>query len=182
MANFFDTSIEFLKGIGPQRAALLKKELSIHTYGDLIQRYPFRYEDRTRFYTIKEVNETMPHVQIKGKILRFEMIGGGRKKRLVAYFEDATGELELVWFQGINWVLDKVKPGVEYIIFGKPNQYGRSISIAHPEVEPVTAAKEKKGFLQPVYPLTEKLRSKYLDNRFLVKVQRELLKLSINYK
>ncbi|MEP2670889.1 MAG: ATP-dependent DNA helicase RecG [Cyclobacteriaceae bacterium] len=181
MATFFDTSIEFLKGVGPQRAVLLQKELKIFTYGDLIQQYPFRYEDRTKFYTISEVNETMPHVQIKGKILRFEMIGGGRKKRLVGYFEDPTGELELVWFQGINWILNKIKPGIEYIIFGKPNRYGRTISIAHPEVEPVTISKEKKGFLQPVYPLTEKLRSKYLDNKFLVKLQRELLTVAINH-
>ena len=123
----------------------------------------------------------MPHVQIKGKILRFEMIGGGRKKRLVAYFEDPTGELELVWFQGINWVLSKIKPGIEYIIFGKPNRYGRTISIAHPEVEPVTINKEKKGFLQPVYPLTERLRSKYVDNKFLVKLQKELLTMAINH-
>lgn len=181
LANFFDTSIEFLKGVGPQRATLLQKELKIFTYGDLIQQYPFRYEDRTKFYTISEVNETMPHVQIKGKILRFEMIGGGRKKRLVAYFKDPTGELVLVWFQGMNWVLSKIKPGIEYIIFGKPNRYGRTISIAHPEVEPITANKENKGFLQPVYPLTERLRSKYVDNKFLVKVQRELLTIAINH-
>lgn len=181
MANFFDTSIEFLKGVGPQRAVLLQKELKSFTYGDLIQQYPFRYEDRTQFYTVKEVNETMPHVQIKGKILRFEMIGRGRKKRLVANFKDSTGELELVWFQGINWVLNKIKPGIEYIIFGKPNRYGRTISIAHPEVEPVTINKEKKGFLQPVYPLTERLRSKYVDNKFLVKLQRELLTVAVNH-
>jgi len=181
LANFFDTSIEFLKGVGPQRATLLQKELKLFTYGDLIQQYPFRYEDRTKFYEIKEVSEAMPHVQIKGKILRFEMIGGGRKKRLVAHFEDGTGKLELVWFQGINWILDKIKPGIEYIVFGKPNRFGRTISIAHPEVEPVTISKEKKGFLQPVYPLTEKLRSKYLDNRFLVKLQRELLTMAINH-
>ena len=181
MANFFDTSIEFLKGVGPQRATLLQKELKLFTYGDLIQQYPFRYEDRTKFYEIKGVSEAMPHVQIKGKILRFEMIGGGRKKRLVAHFEDGTGKLELVWFQGINWILDKIKPGIEYIVFGKPNRFGRTISIAHPEVEPVTISKEKKGFLQPVYPLTEKLRSKYLDNRFLVKLQRELLTMAINH-
>ncbi|MBX2941093.1 MAG: ATP-dependent DNA helicase RecG [Cyclobacteriaceae bacterium] len=181
MASFFDTSIEFLNGVGPQRAVLLQKELKIFTYGDLIQQYPFRYEDRTKFYTIEEVNETMPHVQIKGKILRFEMIGGGRKKRLVAYFQDPTGELELVWFQGINWILDKIKPGIEYVVFGKPNRFGRTISIAHPEVEPVTTNKEKKGFLQPVYPLTERLRSKYLDNKFLVKLQRELLTIAVNH-
>ncbi|MEQ8304414.1 MAG: ATP-dependent DNA helicase RecG [Cyclobacteriaceae bacterium] len=181
MANFFDTSIEFLKGVGPQRAALLQKELRMHTFGDLIQQYPFRYEDRTKFYTIKEVNETMPHVQIKGKILRFEMIAGGRKKRLVAHFKDETGELELVWFQGINWIVDKIKPGFPYVIFGKPNRYGRKISIAHPEIEPQTEASEKKGYLQPVYPLSEKLRSRYLDNKFLVKIHKDLLTAAVNH-
>lgn len=181
MTNYFDTSIEFLKGVGPQRAALLQKELRIFTFGDLIQHYPFRYEDRTKFYSIREINETMPHVQIKGKILRFEMMGGGRKKRLVAYFEDATGELELVWFQGINWVLDKIKPGIEYVVFGKPNRFGKTISIAHPEIEPVTQAKEEKGFLQPVYPLSEKLRNKYLDNRFLIKIQKDLLGVAVGH-
>ncbi len=180
-SKYFSTSIEYLKGVGPQRAALLKKELNIHTFGDLIQHYPFRYEDRTKFYTVKEVNESMPHVQIKGKILRFEMIGGGRKKRLVAYFEDPTGELELVWFQGATWILDKVKPGIEYVAFGKPNRYGRSISIAHPELEPASTFTTEKGYLQPVYPLSEKLRNKYLDNRFLLKIIKELLPLAIGH-
>ena len=131
---FFDTSIEFLKGVGPQRAALLQKELKIFTFGDLIQHYPFRYEDRTKFYTIHEMNELMPHVQVKGRITKMELIGGGFKKRLVGHFKDGTGELELVWFQAIQWTLEKIKPGVDYVIFGKPNRYGNKISIAHPEI------------------------------------------------
>src|ERR671913_88006 len=99
MAGFFTTKIEFLKGVGPQRAALLNKELNIFTFGDLIQHYPFRYEDRTKFYKVREANESMPFIQLRGKILRFEMIGGPRAKRLVGYFADDSGELELVWFQ-----------------------------------------------------------------------------------
>ena len=111
--SFFDTSLEFLKGVGPQRAALLQKELKLFTFGDLIQHYPFRYEDRTRFYSISEVNESMHFVQIKGKITDIELIGDKHKKRLVAYFADEGGEIELVWFQGINskWLMDGLKPG-----------------------------------------------------------------------
>src|SRR5262245_40683017 len=106
MTTYFDTSIEFLKGVGPQRAALLNKELSIFTFGDLIQYYPFRYEDRTRFYQVNELNEDIPFVQLKGMITKMEVIGVGGKKRLTAIFKDETGAIELVWFQGINWLLD----------------------------------------------------------------------------
>ncbi|MBK5277241.1 MAG: ATP-dependent DNA helicase RecG, partial [Bacteroidia bacterium] len=183
MANFFDTSIEFLKGVGPQRAALLQKELNLFTFGDLIQYYPFRFEDRTKFYTVKEVNETMPFVQIKGKINNMGIVGGGFKKRLVASFTDGTGDLELVWFQGINWTLEKIKPGIDYIIFGKPNRFGRTLSIAHPEIEPITLKSEKGGFparpaggLQPVYSLTEKLKTRHLDSKFISKLQQEILR------
>lgn len=176
MANFFDTSLEFLKGVGPQRAALLQKELKLFTFGDLLQHYPFRYEDRTKFYSIADVNELMPHVQIKGKITDFEFIGGGKHKRLVGYFEDSTGGIELVWFQGIQWITQKIKPGVEYVVFGKPNRFGKTISIAHPEVDPVTEKTSKGGYLQPVYPLSDKLRNKYIDNKFILKLQQEILR------
>jgi ATP-dependent DNA helicase RecG len=179
MSSFFDTKIEFLKGVGPQRAALLNKELNIFTFGDLIQHYPFRYEDRTKFYKVREANELMPYIQMKGKILRFEMIGGQRAKRLVGYFADDSGELELVWFQGIKWTVEKLKPGVEYIVFGKPNRYGRTISIAHPEVEPVTESGEAKTFLQPIYPLSEKLRTKHLDSKLISKLTQELMKIAV---
>lgn len=176
MASFFDTSIEFLKGVGPQRAALLQKELKIFTFGDLIQYYPFRHEDRTQFFKINQVNDLMPHVQVKGKITDFEFIGGGFKKRLVGHFTDGTGELELVWFQGIPWVTKKIQPNVEYVVFGKPNRYGKVLSIAHPEIEPLTAKNEKGGFLQPVYPVTEKLKARYIDSKFIGKLQQEILR------
>jgi len=176
LANFFDTSIEFLKGVGPQRAALLQKELRMFTFGDLIQYFPFRHEDRTKFYSISEVNETMPYVQVKGKIVKMELIGGGFKKRLVGQFKDPTGELELVWFQGIPWTLDKIKPGIDYVVFGKPNRYGKKISIAHPEIDLVSAKSDRGGFLQPVYPITEKLRARHLDSKFISKLQQEILK------
>jgi ATP-dependent DNA helicase RecG len=181
MASFFDTSIEFLKGVGPQRAALLQKELKLFTFGDLIQYYPFRHEDRTQFYKVNEVNELMPHVQVKGKITDFEFIGGGFKKRLVGHFTDGTGELELVWFQGISWVTKKIQPNVEYVVFGKPNRYGKTLSIAHPEIEPLTTKNERGGFLQPVYPVTEKLKARYIDSKFIAKLQQEIVQTAQNH-
>ncbi len=178
MASFFDTSIEFLKGVGPQRAALLQQELKIFTFGDLLQHYPFRYEDRTKFYSIKEVTEEMPYVQIVGKITRMEIVGGGFKKRLVGQFTDGTGTVELVWFQAVQWVLQKIKPGTEYVVFGKPNRFGKNLTIAHPEVEPLTMAGDKTGYLQPVYPLSEKLRTRRIDNKVISKLQEEVLRMA----
>jgi ATP-dependent DNA helicase RecG len=178
LRGFFETPVEYLKGVGPQRSALLNKELSIFTFGDLIQYYPFRYEDRTKFYAIRELNEEMPYVQIKGSVIKKEMIGVGAKKRLVAQFKDDTGTIELVWFQGIKWMLEKVKPGIEYVVFGKPALYGKKFSIAHPEIEPITSGNEKGGYLHPVYPLTEKLRTRHIDSKTISKLQQELLVLA----
>jgi ATP-dependent DNA helicase RecG len=176
--RFFDTPVEYLKGVGPQRAALLNKELSIFTFGDLLQHYPFRYEDRTRFYKVAELTEEMPAVQLAVKVTGKEFMGGGKKRRLVAYAEDETGMIELVWFQGIRWVQEKIKAGVSYVVFGSPLRYGKKFSMAHPEFEPQTQSNTKAGYLQPVYPLTEKLRSKYLDSKAISKLQRELLVLA----
>jgi ATP-dependent DNA helicase RecG len=175
MSAFFDTSIEYLKGVGPQRAALLNKELHIFTYGDLIQHYPFRYEDRTRFYTISQIHADMPLVQLKGKITGKELIGSGPKKRMVCYFEDGTGQIELVWFQGISWIAEKINTGTEYIVFGKPNKYGNHFSIAHPEVDIISAAAEKSRVLQPVYSITERLRMRRIDSKVLSKMIHDLL-------
>lgn len=178
MAGFFETPVEYLKGVGPQRSALLNKELNIFTFGDLIQYYPFRYEDRTKFYSINTLNDEMQFVQIKGTVTKKEIIGVGAKKRLVAHFKDETGTIELVWFQGIKWMLEKVKPGIEYIVFGKPALFGKKFNIAHPEIEVINPQNEKGGYLQPVYPLTEKLRSRYIDSKAISKLLQELLILS----
>lgn len=138
--------------------------------------YPFRYEDRTRFYKISEIDENLPYVQITGKLGTFSHAGTGPKKRLVALFEDATGGIELVWFQGIRWTMEKLQPGVEYVLFGKPARYGRKITVAHPELEPVAEAGKKGNFLQPVYHVTEKLRARYLDSKFISRLQLEVLR------
>lgn len=176
MSSFFDTSIEFLKGVGPQRAALLQKELKIFSFGDLIQHYPFRYEDRTKFYFIREVNDEMQYVQIKGKFTDFEIVGTRGKKRLIGYFTDGKDEMEMVWFQRIDWVMQKIKPNIEYVAFGKPSRYGNKVNIAHPEVEPVTENNLKGNSFQPVYPITEKLRGRYIDSKQIAKLEFELFR------
>ncbi|QSE97966.1 ATP-dependent DNA helicase RecG [Fulvivirga lutea] len=175
MQGFFDTKIEFLKGVGPQKAALLNKELNIFTYGDLIQYYPFRHEDRTKFYDIKEVNGSMPYIQVKGKVRHYELKGPPRKQRLIVYINDGTGELELVWFKGAQWMLKKIQPGVEYVVFGKPTVFGSKLNLAHPEIEVATQANTAGGYLQPVYSSTDLLRRKYLDSKAISKLIKTLL-------
>ncbi len=178
MSSFFDTKIEFLKGVGPQKATLLNKELNIFTYGDLLQHYPFRYEDRTKFYEIKSLHGNMPHVQVKGRLRKVEMVGAARKRRLVAHLADETGEIELVWFKGAQWVLKKLQPGIEYIVFGKPTAYGSKLNMAHPEIEILSSFNPGNTFLQPVYHTTETLRKRYLDSKGISKIQKALLALA----
>lgn len=170
-----------MKGVGPQRAELLNKELSIFTYGDLLQHYPFRYEDRTRIYKVNEIENDEVNVQIIGKIRRFETIGAGAKRRLVAHFADDTGEIELVWFQGVSWVLNKIKPNVTYLVYGKPAAFGNRFNIAHPEIELLTDKTILSGYLQPVYHTSEKLKLRFIDSKAISKFQGQLLLLAIPY-
>jgi ATP-dependent DNA helicase RecG len=178
MAGFFDTPIEYLKGVGPQRAAILNKELNIFTFGDLIQHYPFRYEDRTKFHSIQSLTDEMPHAQVKGIVKRKEIVGTAHKRRLSVLVNDGTAEMDLVWFQGVQWADERIKLGLEYIIFGKPVRYGAKWSVAHPDIEPATEKRENTRFLHPVYPLTERLRAKHLDSKAISKLIVELLTLS----
>ena len=160
MNRYFDTRIEFLKGVGPARADLLNKELEIFTFADLIQHYPFRYEDRTRFHKVREINQSLSYIQLQGRISQIQMIGEGRKKRLVAFFSDGTGEIELVWFKGADWMQKKIGMGVDYVVFGKPTLFNKKFNIAHPEIDPLAESKDRQAFLHPVYPSTEKLRAR----------------------
>lgn len=178
MSSFFETKIEYLKGIGPQKAALLNTELKIFLYGDLIQHYPFRYEDRSQFMTVREVTEEHSGVQLKGKIRQVSSIGESRKKRLVAEFWDHTGTIELIWFKGQQWIINALKPDLEYIIYGKPTFFGRKISIAHPELDLFSEVKLQKG-LHPVYSTTEKLRNRSLDSKGIAKLQERLVELAL---
>lgn len=175
MSGIFDTKIEFLKGVGPQRAALINKELNIFTYGELIQHYPFRYEDRTKFFKIRELSAELENVQVIAKIQKVEIIGVGGKRRLVAHVADETGEMEMTWFKGIQWVQPKLPAGATFIFYGKPALYGRKWSIAHPEMEPLSAANETRNNFQPVYSTTEKLKAKFLDSRGISKIMEQLV-------
>ncbi len=167
MFTVLDKKIEFLRGMGTQRAELLNKELGIFTYSDLLTYYPFRYEDRTRFYFISEIREDMEAVQIKGKVRAISKIGEGHKQRLVATFSDKSGSMELVWFQGIKWIEKKLRVEGEYIIYGKPVLFGNQFNITHPELELLTPTNSQTGYFQPIYSLTEKLRKKFVDSKVL---------------
>jgi ATP-dependent DNA helicase RecG len=180
MASFFKTPIEFLKGVGPQKASLLNKELGIFTYADLLQHYPFRYEDRTKFYKVRELHPEMSNVQIQGQIRSKQLVGIGRKQRLVVQFADETGTVELVWFKGINWISPKLKSGIDYVVFGQPTRFGSKINIAHPEIEVLTPGSAQKEFLQPVYSTTETLRRKFLDSKAIFNFQKILLREAYN--
>jgi ATP-dependent DNA helicase RecG len=175
LTGIFDTRIEYLKGVGPQKGELLNKELNIFTYGEMLQHYPFRYEDRTKFFKIRELSDDLENVQVMARIKKIELIGTGGKRRLVAHVFDETGEMEMTWFKGIQWVQKKLPAGAAFIFFGKPAQFGRKWSIAHPEMEPVTAANEKRNNFQPVYSTTEKLRAKFLDSKGLSRILEQLV-------
>jgi len=171
------TPIEYLKGVGPQKAEILKKELAIFSYADLLLHYPFRYIDRTRFYKIKELNGELPAVQVIARLVSKEILGEKRSRRLVAQVKDDTGVLELVWFQGINWVERHMKVGTAYTIFGKPSVFNSRLSISHPEMELYSPTDKKQGnpTLQPVYSSTEKLKQYSLDSKGLQRIQGALL-------
>lgn len=177
--SFLDTPIEFLKGVGPERAKTLKSEFDIETFGDLLKWYPYRHVDRTRFYSTNEINADLPYVQLRGQILNFQIVGKARGQRAVAQLTDKTGNLELVWFQGLKWLSGKYLPGKEYIVFGKPTVYNGKINIAHPEVTEVKEEEiQKLNVLQPMYSSSEKAKLKGLDSKGMMKLIRTLLPLA----
>lgn len=170
------TSIEYLKGVGPKRGELLRKEAGIHTFGDLVEFFPFRYVDRSKFYKISEISEDLAYVQLKGFISNIKLHGQKRTTRMTATFSDGVGTIELVWFNGFRWLKNAFKPDVEYIVFGKPNQFGRKFSLAHPEIEPVSpGAISQASALQAVYNSTENLRSQGLSSKGISKLIQALL-------
>mgnify|MGYP001031012686 CR=1 FL=1 len=178
--HYLDTPIEYLKGVGPLRAELLRKEAGISTFADLLTCYPFRYIDRSKFQQISEISGEMPYVQIRGNISGIQLHGERRTTRMTAKLRDGTGELELVWFRGFKWLKDQFRPNVEYIVFGKPVLFGRRYNIAHPEVEPVSpGALNQTSAMQPVYNSSEKLRAKGLDSRGIGRLVRTLLPLAL---
>ncbi|MEN9326383.1 MAG: ATP-dependent helicase RecG [Bacteroidota bacterium] len=174
--NLLDTPIEYLKGVGPQRGDLLRKEMNIHKYGDLINLYPNRYIDRTRYFKINQLINSNSEVQIIGKVVHVKTIDQGKgKSRLVATFLDDTGQMELVWFQGQKWVKESLKLNTVYVIFGKITQFGSVFNMAHPEMELLEEHKTTlRSAMQPVYSSTEKLNNKGITNKVINKMMMQL--------
>lgn len=183
MSNFLNTPIEYLKSVGPAKAELLKKELRIFKYVDLLTYYPFRYVDRTKFYKVREINPELAYVQLRGKIIHTEMVGAKKAQRFVAIFSDGTAKLELVWFQGAKWIAEKLKPHFtnEYVVFGKPTVFNGKINIAHAEVELVSEENTVlASAMQAVYNSTDKLKNRSLDTKGISRMQRQLIQLIKN--
>lgn len=174
--SFTEIPVEFLKGVGPVRAEVLKKELAIHTVGDLLSHYPFRYEDRSRIYKIREAAESEVNVQLCGTVQPLGIEGTGTGRRYRALLRDGTGELELVWFRGISWVEKNLKPGGKYLIYGRIGSFRNSLNMAHPEMDLLQGEPDLKGKgMVPVYPLTEGMKRARLDNRFLSQLTASLV-------
>ncbi|WP_461450325.1 ATP-dependent DNA helicase RecG [Mucilaginibacter sp.] len=176
--NPFQTPIEYLKGVGLNRADVLKKELGLTTFEDLLRHFPYKYIDRTRFYKIREIEPELPHVQVIARIRSKEILGEKHTKRLVIQAQDDTGMIELVWFQGIKWMEKTLIPGKAYVIFGKPGFFNGKAQMAHPEMEiysPVGASSNGNLTLQPAYSSTEKLKHFMLDSKGLQKLVATLL-------
>ncbi|KQO21135.1 ATP-dependent DNA helicase RecG [Flavobacterium sp. Leaf82] len=177
MSNYLlETPIEYLKGVGPNRGQLLRKELGIHKYIDLVNFFPNRYIDRTRYYKINELQNTGTEVQIIGKIINIKTVEFAKnKKRLVAVFVDDTGQIDLNWFQGHKWIRESIKLNVPCVIFGKCSVYGSQFSMAHPEIELLSDhEKSLRSAMQPVYPSTETLANRGISNRTINKMMEQL--------
>ena len=174
-ANILQTPIDYLKGVGPNRADLLRKELGIHTYQDLVNFFPNRYLDKTRFYKINELQRNSAEVQVVGKITHIRSVEQKRGKRLVADFIDDTGKMELVWFRGQKWIRENLKINTPYVVFGKTNWFNGLFSMPHPEMELVEEYKKQlRTAMQPIYPSTEKLAKSGITNRVINKLMQQL--------
>ena len=166
MKPLLETSIEFLSGVGPERAKLLREEFGIRTYSDLLHHFPFRYVDKTQFHQINSISSDETDIQLRGRITSVRTVGENRGQRLVADFTDGTGVIELVWFKGIKWVKPKLLPNIDYVIFGRPSDFKGKYNMVHPEFETVESQQKKVATaLQPIYPSTEKAKAKNLDTK-----------------
>ena len=170
MFDLTTRDIKYLQGVGPQRATILNKELNIFSLHDLLYYFPYKYVDRSRLYYIHEIDGNMPYIQLKGQILSFETMGEGRQRRLVAHFSDGTGVIDLVWFQGIKYLMGKYKAHEEYIVFGKPTVFNGRINVAHPDIDPAKDLTLSSMGLQPYYNTTEKMKRAGLNSHALEKL------------
>jgi len=178
--HILSTPIEYLKGVGPIRSELLKKELNIFTYEDLLLHFPFRYVDKSNIHLISQINDSFPHVQFRGRIKKIEEKGNKRSKRLIAYFQDSSGVIELIWFKSIRWIKQNLDLDKEYIVFGKPSFYSGKPNLVHPDLDIMDGVKEDFMGLHGVYSTTEKLINKGLNSRAISKLVKNLLPLLEN--
>jgi len=166
----------YLPGVGPRKKEILSKELNINTFGDLLEYYPYKYVDRTQIYRIAQLQGDMPYVQLKGRILSFEEFDmGPRRKRLIAHFSDGWNVADLVWFQGVKYILNTYKVGLDYIVFGKPSMYGGRFQIAHPDIDEVTELKLTEMGMQPHYGTSERMKKAGITSRTMEKLTKGLL-------
>lgn len=173
--SVLNKDIKYLPGVGPKRAESLSKELNIATFRDLLYYFPFKYIDRSKIYKINEIHSELSHIQLKGKIISFQIIGEYRRKRLTAIFTDSTGMIELIWFQGIKYIQQNLVVNKEYLVFGRPTLFGNKFNIAHPEVEPIESLSQiLKHPVHGQYSLTEKIKSQYINSKTITKLARNL--------
>ncbi len=176
MQEILEQEIKFLTGVGPKRANLLNNELQIFTFEDLLYYFPYKYIDKSKFYKIAQIRSDSSYIQLKGEITNFEIQGERNRKRFIAHFRDNTGEIELIWFQGIKWIQNKLKLNTTYIVFGKPSFFNRKMNIAHPEIEEAIKSEQQiTGALQPMYNTTEKLKESYLNSKAILKLMNNVL-------
>ena len=178
--NGLDMDIQFLPGVGPKRADLLKKELAVGTIGELLRLYPFRYIDRSSYVRICDLRPDMAYMQIRAKVFRVEVT---EKKKMSVWVGDGTGEIELVFFKGIKWMYEKLKPGLEFVFFGKPTAFNGRINVVHPEVDPSPAGPvaEASGTMTGVYPSTEKLKNGGITGKVMNKLMEAALSKGLSY-
>lgn len=175
MTDLAKLDIKYLPGVGPKRADLLNKELEIHTYLDLLHYYPYKYIDRSKTYKISEIDGSMPYIQLRGRIISYNTHGEGARRRLTALFSDGTGVIELVWFKGIRYIIERYKPGTEYTLFGRPTLFNGKFNIAHPELDPIDDRIDNTTGLQGYYNTTEKMKNAFLNSKALQKMVYTLL-------
>ena len=176
MSHILDTPIEYLKGVGPEKASVLKKEANIFKFRDLLDLYPYRYVDRSKFATIQEISEANTYIQLKGTFIKIEEVGQGRAKRLTALFKDETGVVEVVWFNATKWIKEFIKPNEVYVLFDRPSVFNGKYNFTHPEIETLATylTSGKQGY-QALYNTSEKMKQRGLDSRAILKLVNQLL-------
>ena len=173
--HVLSTPIEYLKGVGPIRAELFKKELRIFSYEDLLMHFPFRYIDKSNIHLISDINEDMPYIQFKGKIIKLEEKGLRKSKRLIAHLRDSSGDIELIWFKSVKWIKSSINLDLEYLVFGKPTFYSGKASLVHPELDVLDDESIDSRGLHGVYSTTEKLINKGLNSRAISRLIKNLI-------